>query len=193
MTQTNKLTSTFLLMLKQTFPPHNTLTLLLHLLMMNTSQKNSEDDELMPEAPAEGIYSEEELENYMTEYLKGKQAKRATSQASPQQASKPASQNPDAASNGSPHFLLPQARNSEPVSDLRRSRRSRPPSSKAVATAQSNAMAVLAATDIPTEATIHVHPEKAKIFAVEDREVKKSKTSRCSSGRNLLHDIQGRR
>ena len=137
------------------------------------SEEHSEDDELMPEAPAEGIYSEEELENYMTEYLKGKQAKRATSQASPQQASKPASQNPDAASNGSPHFLLPQARNSEPVSDLRRSRRSRPPSSKAVATAQSNAMAVLAATDIPTEATIHVHPEKAKIFAAEDREVKK--------------------
>ena len=128
------------------------------------------------EGPTEGFLQEDELKDYATDYLRMQASQRRqpatqaqhASQASSQLASKPASQNSDAASNGSSPARIP-----EPTSELRRSDRSRPPSAKAIATAESNALATLGATDIPTEATLHLHPEKKHIIAAEAREVQK--------------------
>ena len=147
----------------------------------NTGLTPASDDEHKSEegeseeGPTEGFLQEDELKNYATDYLRKQASQRRqpatqaqhASQASSQLASKPASQNSDAASNGSS-----PARISEPTSELRRSDRSRPPSAKAIATAESNALATLGAADIPTEATLHLHPEKKHIIAAEARSSK---------------------
>ena len=122
-----------------------------------SDDEHKSEEEESEEGPTEGFLQEDELKDYATDYLRMQASQRRqpatqaqhASQASSQLASKPASQNSDAASNGSSPARIP-----EPTSELRRSDRSRPPSAKAIATAESNALATLGATDIPTEWTL---------------------------------------